>query len=162
MERILIERTSLEVEIPSIAGDPQTRTFRLEEMTGEQLKRYMALEVAQVQTSIVPLVKRHIEEGCSQEEALQKASDELAAGADELICFILQHPTDDHPAPKHGDPWLEGLSKRQRQRLVQTMDNLNGMDELVGNFQKAVEAVSPILSAEDGQSAATTSDQPGG
>jgi len=116
-ERFLLQRETLDIEL-------EGRSFRLEEMSGADLRRYLEMLSSPVQTALKDLTEKgeaHITEALG---ALQEAENELLA-------WLLRHPADGG-VPADGE-FLAALSYKQRRGIIEAQDRLNDTEALVGN-----------------------------
>lgn len=116
-KKFLLEREYREVEV---AG----RIFRLTEMSGSDLRRYIDLQLKPSEQAVEELVQ-------AGESNLEQAVDRMTAASDPLYLFLLREPADGG-APADAD-LVAGLTFRQRRQLVALQDEVNDMEGLVGN-----------------------------
>lgn len=116
-KKFLLERETREVEVSG-------RTFRLTEMSGADMRRYIDLQLQPAEHAVQQLVE-------AGEAKLEEAVDRMTAAADPLYLFLLREPADGG-APADAD-LVAGLTFRQRRRLIALQDEINDMETLVGN-----------------------------
>lgn len=116
-ERFLLERETREIAL-------EGRVFRLEEMSGSDLRRYLELVSGPVEAT----VKELAEHG---EARIPEALAALQAADNEMLIWLLRHPADGG-APADGE-FVSALSFRQRRRLIELQDDLNDTEAIVGN-----------------------------
>ncbi len=125
MERFLLERESAEVEVCG-------RRFRLQEMSGSELREYNRRQIEMSDSAVRDLAEDESIWSDAQDSVtlLSAAAEKMAGRESAFFCWLLSTPTDGgEPAD---DALLENLTPRQRLRLLEVQDNLNGTKELLG------------------------------
>lgn len=115
-EKSVLTRRQHQVEIGG-------RTFLLEEHSAADVQRYMQLQLSQMTNS--QAMSQAVAAG--DIEAAKAAGVEAASLGDELLAWLL---------PGTDAEWREAnLSPSIRKRIVEIQDELNAMDEIVGNLK---------------------------
>lgn len=125
MERFVLERESAEVEVCG-------RRFRLQEMSGAELREYNRRQIEMSESAVRDLAEDESIWGDSHDSVtvLSAAAEKMAGRENAFFRWLLRNH-EDGGAPAD-DVMLESLTPRQRLRLLEVQDNLNGTKELLG------------------------------